>query len=82
MTAGRVRDLCIREMHGDAGAGASLLPALAHEMQEKGHFAKVHYADLQAMVKTTAVVSSFFWEVYTSYIGQSIPHQALAIISK
>ena len=53
VTAGRIRDMCIRDMHGEAAAGASLLPALAHEMQAQGFYAKVHYAAKDAMVKMT-----------------------------
>jgi hypothetical protein len=49
------------------GSGGQLIEGLTvgKEVPVRGH-----------AVCATAFVSSFCWEVYTSYIGPSIPHQA------
>ena len=53
VTAHRVREACVQEMYGRAADGASLLPAIAADMNDKGYFAKIHYATKKEMVALT-----------------------------
>ena len=52
-TASRLRNDCVKLMYGEVAEGAQLVPALVHEMMEKGYYAKIHYADADRMIKLT-----------------------------